>query len=293
MGIRPQCEDAEQVNVNPLARKGLLEEGTVFQTDAGVRVEILRDDLALSWPHVIGSGTERQLVPLVWMPLSRVGSKLGGHRVFFLCPNPWCRRQCCILYRPDGGFFGCRKCSHLAYASHCQQRLRHGRGRAHKVLNQLEARGFDTRAFFRDSRDIDRLRPKGMHRKTFRRLIDEYYACCKRSDAARARANEASRKCKARKAERDRNPAHWYEDYERATLAPRRPAPAPAPRYRAPEPELEEVREHWQPNGFMGGSRRIDDEPQRNRGCWIGGGAKRADRADDRGKPKIRGCFMR
>jgi len=98
----------------------------------------------------------------IWLETSPC--HFGGERVWFQCPSRGCSRKVAVLYFTNA--FACRNCLDLAY------------------MSQRES------LVFRSSKRVDRTRkklgwkpgflngiewkPKGMHWKTFGRLINEY-----------------------------------------------------------------------------------------------------------------------
>ena len=84
----------------------------------------------------------------------------GGTRWWFVC---MCGRRCAKLYLPPGGqSFRCRVCLHLTYA--CQRETS-----ALRCLRRIDK----IRARLRPARNGARvLRPKGMHRDTYRWLLE-------------------------------------------------------------------------------------------------------------------------
>ena len=91
-------------------------------------------------------------VGLEWTPCH-----YGGHRPWFLCPC--CRRRVAILF--GGSIYACRHCHNLAYDS--QREMVHTRlqSRAHKLRARLGG-------------DCWWHRPKGMHQRTYKKLLAEY-----------------------------------------------------------------------------------------------------------------------
>ena len=81
----------------------------------------------------------------------------GGHRPWFLCPC--CRRRVAILF--GGSIYACRHCHNLAYDS--QREMVHTRlqSRAHKLRARLGG-------------DCWWRKPKGMHQRTYKKLLAEY-----------------------------------------------------------------------------------------------------------------------
>ena len=87
----------------------------------------------------------------------------GGYREWFACPASGCGRRVAKLY--GGRIFACRHCYGLAYASQSETDYQRYQRRASAIKERL---GWDTSpsAYWGN-------RPKGMHRKTFGRLIEE------------------------------------------------------------------------------------------------------------------------
>ena len=101
----------------------------------------------------VGNG----VVSLVW-----TNCTFGGYRAWFLCPQ--CGRRVAILYCPD--VIACRQCYQLTFRSQRENFL----GRDFRRINKVRARlnwpaGVMHGVFSR---------PKGMHYKTFRRLMAIY-----------------------------------------------------------------------------------------------------------------------
>ena len=97
------------------------------------------------------------VVSLAW-----TNCTFGGCRAWFLCPQ--CGRRVAILYCPN--VIACRQCYRLTFRSQRENFL----GRDFRRINKLRARlnwpsGVMHGVFSR---------PKGMHHKTFNRLMDIY-----------------------------------------------------------------------------------------------------------------------
>ena len=84
---------------------------------------------------------------------------LGGKRPWFLCPG--CGRRVAILY--VGTLFQCRQCLNLTYQSQRECRLDRLLRRKDKIRKRL---GWKEGTEYR--------KPKGMHWKTYQRLVREY-----------------------------------------------------------------------------------------------------------------------
>lgn len=106
-------------------------------------------------------GTEWQVVEQT-IRLDRTRCNYGGERTWLLCPQ--CSRRMALLYFSQSRFL-CRHCHQLPYAS--QQRCIIGR-----TIEQKHNLG--ERIFERYEHGEDYRKKKGMHRKTFNRLLTRY-----------------------------------------------------------------------------------------------------------------------
>ena len=99
--------------------------------------------------------------------LERTRCHYGGERVWFLCPARGCGRRVAILYCHR--YFVCRHCLGLVYESQRQSVSDRADARAWAIRERCGGWGclFDPV-----------LRPKGMHRRTFRRLERAYGIAC-------------------------------------------------------------------------------------------------------------------
>lgn len=108
--------------------------------------------------------------------LDRTACAKGGERVWFICPGDGCGRRVAILY--GGAVFACRHCHRLAYE--CQHETAGDRAmsRADKIRRRLGWKA--------GIANPPGTKPKGMHWKTYYRLIGEHNAFAGRSWAAMA-----------------------------------------------------------------------------------------------------------
>ena len=117
------------------------------------------DEEALTLSPITASGklsAPEQQVYLDWSVCN-----LGGQRPWFRCPA--CSRRVALLY--GAGEFACRHCLNLAYAS--QREKSHVR--ALRKVDRLR----DTLQWGAGILTLDRSKPKGMHSRTFARLVTE------------------------------------------------------------------------------------------------------------------------
>jgi hypothetical protein len=121
------------------------------------------DELALAYRTRAGAGEPwepvRDRVPLAHTPC-----RYGGERVWFRCPGCLSRRA--VLYNA-GGLFRCRACHDLAYSSTREGAFARNRRRADALRRRL---GGEPGPFSVPGR------PKGMHRRTYDRLLAEIEA---------------------------------------------------------------------------------------------------------------------
>jgi hypothetical protein len=157
-------EEVAKVDVRYLARHGMI--------DPGYRGTLSwwRGDRKTGSIGVGGHGTEIELV-YQWrgehveqaIQLDGTECHLGGERVWFLCP--WCGRRCAILYGP-GKEFACRLCYRLNYDS---QR----NGGCHVAIRRMQCIRHKLGGGANVSEPFP-ARPKGMHRRTYGRIVTQY-----------------------------------------------------------------------------------------------------------------------
>jgi hypothetical protein len=94
----------------------------------------------------------------VWF--DRTACNYGGERLWFLCPN--CGRRVAVLYGA-GVRFLCRHCHDLSYASQSEDYMSRMMRKARKIRVKLDADG--------DLSELVWEKPKGMHWRTFERLV--------------------------------------------------------------------------------------------------------------------------
>ena len=98
-------------------------------------------------------------------PLTYTPCNYGNSRVWFECPQ--CRKRVAILYVQTN--IACRTCQHLNYASQQQTKgVFEDRDRMNKIRAKLNW------SIFQDVYPSQRIKPKGMHYKTFYRLVIEH-----------------------------------------------------------------------------------------------------------------------
>lgn len=169
-GAKDTMNDYRTLDVRRWQREGLRVPERAFgwnwlrndETVASIQVRTEADRIILSYRHRSGGGewkSEEYPVRLDWTPCT-----YGGQRAWFICPARGCGKRAAILY--GGGIFACRHGYRLAYPS--QREAAHDRAarRADKIRARL---GWD-QGILNGSGG----KPKGMHRRTFRRLQYEH-----------------------------------------------------------------------------------------------------------------------
>ena len=91
---------------------------------------------------------------------------LGGRRAWFRCPACGCGRRVAVLY--GGSIFACRHCHRLAYDSQRERWDDRLTRRADKIRQRL---GWEP-GILNGHGD----KPKGMHRRTYERLVAQHDA---------------------------------------------------------------------------------------------------------------------
>lgn len=115
-----------------------------------------KNEVVLS-PKIRGYSGTIQIVPLGW-----TSCHFGGQRPWFIC---WCGRRAAVLYFGNK-YFRCRKCLGLIHASVNESKP----DRAYRKMLKIRRRLGCTDNIM----EPILFKPKGMHYKTFRRLLDEH-----------------------------------------------------------------------------------------------------------------------
>ena len=111
-------------------------------------------------------------VTLEWTPCN-----LGGRRLWFRCPARGCGRRVAILF--GGSVFACRHCHKLAYASQRERGDYRDTRRADRIREKLQ--------WEPGILNGDGYKPKGMHWRTYERLVVQHDAHVEESLAGMAR----------------------------------------------------------------------------------------------------------
>lgn len=165
---RSTIEDYRQLDVNQLAREGIIKGGFVRHSDwqwlrkgeviATICLEA-RGYLPSPYIRLFYTWNKNEDIDYR-VPLTRTYPPFGGSRWWFVCPGSGCGRRVGKLY--GGRYFLCRHCHDLRYLS--QREVYHFRliSKAQKIRIKLDGSANITLPF------PDK--PKGMHWKTYNSL---------------------------------------------------------------------------------------------------------------------------
>ncbi len=167
---RKTTSDMHPLDIRRLQKAGVLKPGQVFGwqwTVCGKEVSSIQartevDCVILIYKNRSSNGEWRPMeyaVDLEWTPCT-----LGGRRVWFRCPAQGCGRRVAVLF--GGAIFACRHCHELAYQ--CQRETDDDRAlrRADTIRRRL---GWGA-GIANPKGD----KPKGMHWRTYERLVAEH-----------------------------------------------------------------------------------------------------------------------
>jgi hypothetical protein len=123
----------------------------------------------------VGDDPERVVLTYQWTPynseprqvecalwIERTPCNYGGTRPWFRCPS--CGRRCAVVYYgAPGGRYACRRCVRVTYLSQCDDLMGRLWRKQRKVERKLAGAGGQWNGW---------QRPRGMHEKTFNRLVE-------------------------------------------------------------------------------------------------------------------------
>lgn len=165
-GWRVKAEQCLRLDVRDFSRRSLLATGHFnwhwHRTDTNEEVasiSIYADGWHLRLSYRINDEPREQVVQL-----DRTPCHFGGTREWFRCPR--CHRRVALLFVRGGGF-ACRSCHRVAYTSQSED---------------LCARLWRRQMRWESRLGPDWVRPKGMHRTTFERILNAIFRCEDRRD---------------------------------------------------------------------------------------------------------------
>ena len=180
VGAKNTTDDFRALDVRRWSREGLLKPGSAFcwswqidgETVATINARAESGRVVLNYRHrSYGEEWVHEDYPVA---LTITDCHIGGVRQWFLCPAHGCGRRVAILY--GGTIFACRQCHRLAYPS--QREGYHDR--AGRMAERIRAKLDWTPG----TANGHGLKPKGMHWRTFDRLVRRHDAFDQASWAA-------------------------------------------------------------------------------------------------------------
>jgi hypothetical protein len=180
---RTTCESCISIDVRGWHREGRLRQGLFFSCSwacggeqfgsINVRTEV--NAVILMFRSRSWGGTGRRSIEQR-VPITRTACHLGGRRPWFVCSvysgGRYCGRRVAVLYGA-GELFACRRCYGLAYESQYEAVHHRGLGRARKIRMRLGGSPNMLEPFPE--------KPKGMHWRTYERLVDAHDIASARS----------------------------------------------------------------------------------------------------------------
>jgi hypothetical protein len=152
-------------------REGRLADGAIFNTSwlragkniGNIDVKIGNGQVILSYScSQKGGAWERLEYPI---PLETTACHYGGVRYWFTCPALGCGRRVAKLYLGDK-YFACRHCYQLAYKCQRETSIDRADRKANTIRDKLK--------WDRGVLSLPGDKPKGMHWKTYARLVKEH-----------------------------------------------------------------------------------------------------------------------
>lgn len=164
-------EDSMPLDIRRLHRAGALSPGRSVSWQwtvndrviASIRIHAYVGSVALAYNYTPHGRPAEVVAQTVW--LQTTPCALGGSRSWFTCPT--CGKRVAVIYGA-GRLFACRRCKHLAYT--CQGEAADDRAarRADRIRKRL---GWPIGIL-----NGPGLKPKGMHQRTFDRLLARHDA---------------------------------------------------------------------------------------------------------------------
>jgi hypothetical protein len=172
-GWRRKCEQSMPLDIRRIHRKRLLSPGTSFgwqwkqdgERIGSISLAMRENSIQFWYTWTASGGDPKRMVYEV--AIERTRCRYGGSRSWFRCP--WCYRRCALLYGLSrDGYFACRICLRLAYASETEGPIDRCWRQQRKIEAKLTEEGE---------------RPKRMRQRTFDRLCQKWEAIEERKDA--------------------------------------------------------------------------------------------------------------
>ena len=165
-GCKTKVEHVNKIDISYLKRTGRLEPGVSGllswtngrELCGSIKFSTQQDKIILSYRARTNGMDWQEISETVYFDISEC--HFGGYRKWFSCPS--CAKRVGILHGA-GTHFLCRHCHNLTYSSQSEELSARMFRKARKIRDRLGA-----------SRDITMpiYKPKGMHWKTFNKLVD-------------------------------------------------------------------------------------------------------------------------
>jgi len=179
---RNTTEDSLPLDIRRLQRAGVLNPGRFVswqwtvndKVHSSIRIIADTNSLTLSYSYALRGNPAEAVNQTVW--LESTPCALGGHRQWFTCPS--CKSRVAVIYG-TGRLFACRRCKGLAYSCQGESADDRAARRADCLRKKL---GWEPGIL-----NGPGLRPKGMHLRTYERLLVRHDAFVGVSLASMAR----------------------------------------------------------------------------------------------------------
>jgi hypothetical protein len=169
---RVRLENGLKLDLNRLVRQGLVRPGAM--QIATIRWVYRHSDEEIESGRITAEMTderrERLRIELgdldQWIDLVAVARHYGGRQWYFLCPRT--ERRASVLWKPPGArSFACRQAwgRQVAYGSQFLPPYHRASSAAHGIRYRLG-----------EKQDVSPSRPKGMHRRTYEKIMKRYEA---------------------------------------------------------------------------------------------------------------------
>jgi hypothetical protein len=169
---RVRLEDGLKLDLDHLIRQGLVRSGA--KRTATLRWACRNSDEEIASGRITADMTkerrERLRIELgdldQWIDLVAVARHFGGRQWYFLCPRT--ERRASVLWKPPGArSFACRQAwgRQVAYGSQFLPPYRRASSAAQDIQYRLG-----------EEEDVLPSRPKGMHRRTYEKIMKRYEA---------------------------------------------------------------------------------------------------------------------
>ena len=170
-GRKTTTGETRSLDVRRLAREDLLEPGNNYgwswsvdgEQTGYINLSTSEERITLSYRVRMNGGEWESIDEPV--KLTYTACSYGGSRPWFICPINGCGRRVALLYG-TGKYFACRHCYNLAYGSQQENRLDRLQRKLRNIRKRLEVEPYG---------DETPERPKGMHKRTYQKLMWKYH----------------------------------------------------------------------------------------------------------------------